>query len=344
MTRASLVEELRAIAPVREAEPLSRHTTFGIGGPADLYVKVATVAALTHVLDLARRHTTPWLVLGAGSNVLVGDRGIRGIVIEYDAKAVTGPVLQPDGAARFTIEAGASFAAVSRRLARAGYSGLEWGVGIPGTFGGAMVTNAGAYGASLGDVLVAVQVVQPGEGARWLPPSAFGLRYRESALSRGELPPLAVATVQVDLRPDDADAMLARVREHDAHRAAAQPPGRNTGSMFKNPPGEAAWRLIDAVGLRGARIGDAQITTRHTNFFANVGRARAADVKALMDLAAARVRARFGIELEPEVRLIGEGFECEPDRAPRGQQPPCGSEPVPVAGERHGATDDEVPA
>jgi UDP-N-acetylmuramate dehydrogenase len=304
----TLVTELRAVAPVRENEPLSRHTTFGIGGPADLYVKVETVDALVRVLNAARRSGVPWFILGAGSNLLVGDHGIRGIVIEYDAKAVTGPERLADGRARFRVEAGASFAVVARRLARAGYSGLEWAVGIPGTLGGAMVTNAGAYGSSLSDCLVSVLMVEPGEEPEDLPAAGFQLAYRESVFTRGLARDVAVAAVTLDLRPADPAATMARVAEYDAHRTAAQPAGRNSGSVFKNPPGDSAWRLIDAAGLRGYRSGDAQITEKHTNFFANLGHARAADVKALMDLAQHRVRERFGIELEPEVRLVGEGF------------------------------------
>lgn len=308
MLNRSLVTALRLVAPVREAEPLSRHTTLGIGGPADLYVKVATVGVLVRVLDLAHQFGLPWWMLGAGSNVLVGDDGIRGIVVEYDAKAVRGPTPLPDGGVRFRVEAGASLAGVARRLSREGYAGMEWAVGIPGTFGGAVVTNAGAHGVSLSDNLAGVQVAQPGVGLRDIPVSAFDLAYRESVFTRGGMTNVAVASVALDLHADDPTAIAVRVAQNDAHRLTAQPPGRNTGSMFKNPTGESAWRLIDAVGLRGARCGGAQITPKHTNFFQNTGGARAAEVVTLMHLAAARVRDRFGIELEPEVRLVGEGF------------------------------------
>lgn len=306
MISASLLSDLRAIGPVREREPLARHTTFGIGGPADVYVKAGSVSALVSILDAVHRHRVPWFILGAGSNVLIGDRGIRGVVIEYNAKGLSAAA---NGQARFRVEAGASVAVVARRLARQGYTGLEWAVGIPGTFGGAVVTNAGAYGGCLADALVSVEVVEPGRGRRELPASALDLAYRESAFTRGHLREVAVAAVTLDLRRADPTATMARVRAYDAQRLAAQPAGRNVGSMFRNPPGRPAWQLIDAVGLRGARIGGAEVTRKHTNFFANLGGARAAEVKALMDLAAARVRERFGIELEPEVRLVGEGFE-----------------------------------
>ena len=305
-----LVTELRALGRVREREPLSRHTTVGIGGPADLYIKVESVEGLVRVLSATRRHAVPWFILGAGSNLLVGDGGIRGVVVEYDAKAVHGPEPGAEGTARFTIEAGASFAVVARHLARRGYAGLEWGAGIPGTLGGAVATNAGAYGGSLADVLVSVRVCTPGEEPRDLPASLFKLAYRESVFTLGLLTDVAILSVTVDLTPDDPAAILARIDQMEADRKTAQPQGQNTGSVFKNPPGHAAWRLIDAAGLRGHRIGGAQITEKHCNFFANTGDATAADFKALMDLAQARVHDRFGVELEPEVWLVGEGFSA----------------------------------
>ena len=312
MTPEPLISQLRALGRVREREPLSRHTTVGIGGPADLYIKVESAEALMRVLDAARRHAVPWFILGAGSNLLVGDGGIRGIVVEYDAKAIDGPAPQPDGKARFTIEAGASFAWVARRLAKLGYAGLEWGAGIPGTLGGAVATNAGAYGGSLADVLVSVRIGEPGTAPRALPASLFRLAYRESVFTLGLLKDVAILSVTVDLTPDDPAAILARIEAMEANRKASQPQGQNTGSVFKNPPGRSAWQLIDAAGLRGHRIGGAQITDKHCNFFANVANARAADFKALMDLARARVRERFGVELEPEVWLVGAGFDAQP--------------------------------
>lgn len=303
----TLITELRAIGHVREREPLSRHTTVGIGGPADLYIKVASVDALVRVLAAAHHHRTPWFILGAGSNLLVGDGGIRGVTIEYDAKAIHGPATQVDGRDRFTIEAGASFAAVARRLSRRGYTGLEWAVGIPGSLGGAVATNAGAYGGSLSDNLVSVRIAEPGAPPRELPASDFALAYRESVFTRGLLKNVAILSVTLDLTPADPAAVIARVDALDADRKAAQPAGQNTGSVFKNPPGHAAWRLIDAAGLRGYRIGGAQITEKHCNFFANTGDATATDFKALIDLAQTRVREQFGVELEPEVWLVGEG-------------------------------------
>jgi UDP-N-acetylmuramate dehydrogenase len=302
----SIRMELERIATVREGEPLSRHTTFGIGGPADLYLKAESVEQLKAAFVSAHRHGLPVFVLGSGSNILVGDRGVRGVVIENNAKAVEGPTPLPNGRARVVAESGASFAATARRLCRAGYWGLDWAVGIPGTLGGAVVYNAGAYGGCLGDVLVSVRVADQTGSERYIPAADLRLEYRGSVFTRGLLHDLIVLTTTFDLTPGDADEVMRRVAELDTKRLAAQPRGRNAGSIFKNPPEQAAWWLIDRAGLRGHRIGDAEISTKHANFFSNGGRATAAEVKALIDLAETRVRQEFGIELHREVQLVGE--------------------------------------
>ncbi len=298
--------ELATIAPLREQEPLARHTTFGIGGPADLFMTVHSARQLAAAFVTARRHGLPVFVLGSGSNILVGDRGIRGLVIENRARAVSGPTPLADGRARVVAESGVSFAALARRLCREGYAGLEWAVGIPGTLGGAVVYNAGAYDGALADVLVSARVVDAEGHERELSAVELGLEYRSSAFTRGLLRDQVVLTVTLAVVPGNRDALLRRVAELDAKRLAAQPRGRNAGSIFKNPPQAAAWWLIDQVGLRGHRIGDAEISVKHANFFCNAGRATAADVKRLIELAEQRVRERFGIELEREVHLVGE--------------------------------------
>ncbi len=247
----------------------------------------------------------PIFILGAGSNVLFLDGGVRGLVIENATDAVEGPV--PNGAGfRVRVASGVSFAALSRRLSAAGYAGLEWACGIPGTLGGAAVYNAGAYGSSLLDNLKGIRVVDPENGIVEMTPEELALGYRKSAFSRGELKDHVVLSVDLSLQKGDPDELRARVRELDARRLAAQPRGRNAGSMFKNPEEHPAWWLVDQVGLRGHRIGNAEISQQHTNFFLNLGGAKAADVLALMELARSRVRERFGIELENEVAMVGE--------------------------------------
>jgi UDP-N-acetylmuramate dehydrogenase len=301
----AFLAELRAMGPILLDEPLSRHTTIGIGGPADVYFAARTEEQLRAALRAARGHGVPMFILGAGSNVVVLDGGVRGLVIENATDQVEGPV--PNGAGfKVGAASGVSLAALARRLAFAGYAGLEWACGIPGTLGGAVVYNAGAYDRSLLDVLKGVRVVDPANGILEMRPEELALGYRNSAFTRSAMRGHVVLSLDLALQKGDPAALRARVRELDARRLAAQPRGRNAGSMFKNPAEHPAWWLIDQAGLRGHRIGNAQISDQHTNFFLNLGGARAADVLALMELTRSRVRERFGVELENEVALVGE--------------------------------------
>ncbi len=304
MTEAFLAE-LRALAPVRLNEPLSRHTTFGVGGPADVYLTARTEDQLRRAYAAAKRHGVPVFIFGSGSNILVGDRGIRGLTIENRTGEVEGP--SPNGAG-FKVRAasGISFAALARRLALRGYAGLEWACGIPGSLGGAVVSNAGAYGSSLKDVLAGVRLGDERGGVVALSPDELKLSYRTSALSEGIVRDKIVLSVDLRLHGGDAKALRARVQELDAQRKEAQPPGRNCGSVFKNPAEHPSWWYVDQVGLRGHRMGNAQISELHANFILNLGGAAAADIVALMELARSRVRERFGVEMEPEVALVGE--------------------------------------
>ncbi len=295
-----LAATLGAVGDVRRDEPMSRHTTFGIGGPADLFVTVRSAAALATAATAARDAGVEVFVLGSGSNILVADGGIRGVVLDNRAAAET-----DDGGGRFRVESGASFAAFARRVCRLGLDGMAWAAGIPGTFGGAVVYNAGAYGGCLADVLTRARLLQRDGSERWVEAGDLGLVYRGSALTRGRLPGEAVLECEVALTPGDPAAIMARVAEYDHRRLSAQPRGRNAGSMFKNPPDSPAWKLIDAVGLRGARRGDAAISDKHCNFFVNEGAARAADVAALVEEAERRVRETFGVALEREVAFVG---------------------------------------
>lgn len=309
VSNAELIAALAEVPDVRTNEPLSRHTTFGVGGPADVYVVARDADELERIVLVCRRYGSPVFVLGSGSNILVGDGGIRGVVIENRARAIHGPETDENGGLRFIVESGASFAGVARTLSRRGYAGLEWASGIPGSLGGAVVYNAGAYGGCLGDVLRSISVVNGTGPKKELPANELELVYRGSAFTRGRSGERVVLAAELMLWTGDADELMQRVQELDVRRLAAQPRGRNAGSIFKNPSERPAWRLIEDVGLRGHRIGDAQISDKHCNFFLNVGGARAADVKTLIDLARERVRERFGIGLELEVGLVGEGFD-----------------------------------
>lgn len=299
----SAMQRLRAMlesfGDVRNAEPLSRHTTFGVGGPADLFVTVRSATALGGATKAAREAGVEVFVLGSGSNVLVADAGIRGVVLDNRARAEERTDLS------FRVESGMSFAAFARRMCRLGLDGLAWAVGIPGTFGGAVVYNAGAYGGCLADVLTRVRLQTADGRDSWVDASDLGLVYRGSMFTRGQFAGQAVLEADVHLELGHTKELLARAAGYDSRRLTAQPRGRNAGSMFKNPVDRPAWRLIDAVGLRGARRGDAAISERHCNFFVNDGNAHAEDVAWLVREAERRVSEHFGISLQREVAFVG---------------------------------------
>lgn len=302
----SALERLAAMlenhGELRRNEPMSRHTTFGIGGPADLFLTVRDLEQLSFAANAAHDAGIDVFVLGSGSNILVADGGIRGLVLDNRARKET-----PDSnGTTYRVESGASFAAFARKMCRQGLGGLTWAVGIPGTLGGAVVYNAGAYGGSLGDVLTRVRLQEHGNGDEWVDAADLGLVYRGSVFTRGQFVDKTVLEVELRLEPADSKELLERAASYDAKRLAAQPRGRNAGSMFKNPAEQPAWKLIDAVGLRGAQRGDAAISEKHCNFFVNYGNARAEDVAWLVHEAQRRVREQFGIELQREVAFVGD--------------------------------------
>ena len=287
---------------VRLAEPLARHTTFGVGGPADVFLTVRDGAGLAGATVAANDLGAPTFILGSGSNILVADAGIRGLVIDNRARAET----ISDDALTYGVESGTSFAAFARKMCRLGLAGLAWAVGIPGTLGGAVVYNAGASGGCLADVLRRVRIQEPGGRSEWVDAPDLDLVYRGSVFTRGQFAGRTVIEAEVGLARGDSAALLAEAAGYDARRLTAQPRGRNAGSTFKNPPEHPAWKLIDAVGLRGAQRGDAAISDRHCNFFVNYGNARAEDVASLIHEAERRVQDQFDITLQREVAFVGE--------------------------------------
>jgi UDP-N-acetylmuramate dehydrogenase len=239
--------------------------------------------------------------LGSGSNVLVADAGVRGLVILNRARHV-----EIEGA-RVYAEAGANLSSLARSCITRGLAGLEWAVSVPGTVGGAVVGNAGAFGGDIAGSLASATILEPdGKVSEW-PVERFEYRYRDSLLKRRPAETAwVVLAAKLALTPADPAELAGRADEFVARRRATQPPGASVGSMFKNPPGDFAGRLIEAAGLKGTQIGGAQISTVHANFFVNTAHATAADVKALIDLARGRVQGRFGVELALEIELIGE--------------------------------------
>lgn len=290
-------------APTKKNEPLAPHTTFRIGGPADLFVQARTMAELVETVRRARQSAVPFFVLGNGSNILVGDRGVRGLVIENHCDRWSIESSPPDRAI-LTAESGASLPGLANRLARLGWSGLEWAIGVPSTIGGAVVGNAGANGGSLADRLVTVTVLDASGAIRQLPKKDCGFDYRQSRFKENKRE--IVLSASVELRQDDPAACIARMNEYAELRRRTQPTEPSVGSMFKNPPGDAAGRLIEQAGLKGVRIGSVEVSRVHANFFVNRGGATAGEVMALVQLVTSRVRERFGIELELEIEIVGE--------------------------------------
>jgi UDP-N-acetylmuramate dehydrogenase len=293
-------------------EPLARHTTFRIGGPADLYAVASTVGQLERLAEIAAEHGILATILGGGSNVLVSDSGVRGLVIANQTRELVWHETrdgQPSARPGVVADSGVLLAGLARTAIKAGLSGLEWAVSIPGTVGGAVIGNAGAHGGDIAGSLAWVQVFYPGQGHRLLTNELMGFAYRSTLLKRqltsGDAQPV-VLSAAFNLIPGDAVEMASCAEAYLARRRSSQPVEPSAGSIFRNPPGDHAGRLVEAVGLKGQRIGGAQISPRHANFIINVGNARAADVRALMDLMRQRVLESTGIELISEILFIGE--------------------------------------
>ena len=282
--------------------PLARWTTLRVGGPAEWSVQVRSSAELARAVTVATERNLPWRILGGGSNVLISDAGVGGLVILNAARGVLEETVCGEEL-RVRVESGAPLAGLARRLARAGWSGLEWGCGIPGTVGGAIVGNAGAHGGEIKDVLVSTTVLDNGH-ERAVAVTELGYGYRTSALARSPAP-LPILKAEFRLHRAAIGECLGKIAEYERWRRAHQPREHSAGSMFKNPSGAAAGRLIDAAGLKGAAHGGAQISTRHANFFVTQPGATAADIVALIRLARRTVLERFGIQLELEIIPLG---------------------------------------
>jgi UDP-N-acetylmuramate dehydrogenase len=281
---------------------VARYTSARIGGNAGALVDVTTAAELAEVAQTLWRLGQPFVVLGGGSNMLVSDAGIREVVILNQAGQI---VFNEGPDPSVWAESGAGLGAIARQAARKGLSGLEWAAGIPGTLGGAVAGNAGAHGGDVAASLELAAILHRERGRQdWSGPD-LAFNYRESWLKRN--PGQAVVlSAQLALVHKPAEQIKAQMDTFLAYRRLTQPPGASMGSMFKNPPGESAGRLIEAAGLKGKRIGQAQISPLHGNFFLNLGEARAADVYALIQEARQAVHQQSGIELELEVQLVGE--------------------------------------
>jgi UDP-N-acetylmuramate dehydrogenase len=300
-----LVRELREISglKVKFSEPLARHTSMKIGGAADYFIEAESGAALARLLALLNRYRAPTCFLGNGSNVLISDRGVRGAVIRLAGEFKRAEWHEEGDAVWVQVGAAHAVTQLVREAARRGFAGLEFAEGIPGSVGGALVMNAGAYGSEFEKVVDQVEgVTQDGEAIHFTR-EAMTFTYRDSHLPAGTV----VTRVRMRLHKEEAARVSSKVRALITKRKSGQPSGYpNSGSMFRNPPGDFAGRLIEAAGLKGKRIGQSQISERHANFIVNLGGAKAEDVRQLMELARGEVKKQFGVELAPEVRLLGE--------------------------------------
>jgi len=301
------LERATGVRPLID-EPLAGHTSMRVGGPADLLAVATNVAQLAGMIRFAADRRVPCLLLGRGSNVVASDSGLRGLVILNRAEGA-----HIDGE-RLVAEAGLPLARAATLAQAAGLSGLEFGLAIPGTVGGAVWANAGAHGSDVAAVLESatllgadgVEVVEPVAG--------LGLSYRESRFKHPTMPLTGLSApaevilaATFRLSPQDPATIKARLDEIRRWRQEHQPLSLpSAGSVFRNPQGDSAGRMVDACGLKGKRIGGAQISEKHANFIVNAGGATSTDVRRLGDMALAAVRERFGIELEYEVQFVGD--------------------------------------
>ena len=282
--------------------PLARFTSSRIGGPADYLLPVrsrdelAEVAAELWELEVAFR------MLGGGSNVLVADAGYRGVIVLNQARAVR---FVDDSQPSVWAESGASLGSLGRRTVARGLAGLTWAATVPGTVGGAVAGNAGAHNGDTAGSLKVAEILQHAEGVQQWTPERLAFGYRTSWLK--EHPGQAVVlSATFALQSGDPEQLAAEMETFVDHRRLTQPPGASWGSMFKNPPGDHAGRLIDTAGLKGLRIGGAEVSQLHANFFVNTGQATAADAWALLTEVQRRVKETHGVELELEIERLGE--------------------------------------
>lgn len=280
-------------------EPMKKHTTFRVGGPADVLVQ-PDETALAAILALCRQYHVSYSFIGNGSNLLVGDKGIRGVVIE-----MTDPMgnIEVDGT-KITAQAGAMLSKIANTAASNGLGGMEFAAGIPGSVGGAVVMNAGAYGGEMKDIIEKVYVLDENGAQLELDRDALDLGYRHSCIPEKKY---IVTKVVLELVPRNEAEIRSKMKELNEKRAEKQPlQYPSAGSTFKRPEGYFAGKLIMDAGLRGYQVGGAQVSEKHCGFVINKGDATAADICQLMRDVSDKVQAQFGVVLEPEVKMIGE--------------------------------------
>lgn len=286
---------------VQENAPLSAYTTFKVGGPADLLITLPDTAAAVKLLAVCRETDTPTFLLGNGSNLLVGDKGMRGVTWRFDPAAAT---CRFENETTVVCDAGMSLLKLCNTVKEHGLSGLEFAFGIPGTVGGAMYMNAGAYDGQMADVVKAATVIRSNGCVDTVSADEMALSYRHSAfMDNGDI----VTAVTLCLKKGDKAAIRARMQELMDRRRDKQPlEYPSAGSFFKRPPGYFAGALIEQSGLKGFSVGGAAVSEKHAGFVINKGNATAADIVALSEVVVEKIKAKTGVTMQPEVRFVGE--------------------------------------
>jgi len=284
---------------VQENVTLAPYTSARIGGPADIMLSVKSADELAEAMQLIWEHNFPYYILGGGSNVLVSDQGFRGVVVLNRAKETR---FETGDQPTVWCEAGVIIANLAKRCASKGLAGLEWSATVPGTVGGAVYGNAGAFGGDMTHNLIWAELLTK-NGREKFGLEQMGYGYRTSVL-KGEAQGIVLSAL-LKLKNSSKEEVSVKIEQFSERRKATQPPGASMGSMFKNPEGDYAGRLIEAAGLKGTRIGNAEISTVHGNFFINHGETKAEDILALIHVVQNTVKEKFNIQLELEVELVG---------------------------------------
>jgi UDP-N-acetylmuramate dehydrogenase len=288
---------------LREDISLAPYTSSRIGGLADFLIEVRSSEELAQSTKLLWEMEMPFRILGGGSNVLISDKGVRGAVILNHARNVT--FIEGEAGPRVKAESGASLGTISRRTIDRGWTGLEWAGTIPGTVGGAVIGNAGAHGGDIASCLEVAEILQPKGQIEIWPIERFAYGYRDSVLKRSPRE-FVILTATFRLGSTTKEMAKKRLKQFIDYRQMTQPSGPSWGSMFKNPPGKSAGRLIETAGLKGLQIGGARVSAKHANFFINLGDASASDVLRLIRLVQKEVAERFSVNLELEVEFFGD--------------------------------------
>jgi UDP-N-acetylmuramate dehydrogenase len=300
VTAPDAIKWLDGLSGVRAGEPLAPHTTYRIGGPAERYLELRDRGRLAEVVAGCARRGIPLLALGNGSNLLVADAGVEGLVVR-----LTDTTINVEGG-EVAVGAGARMVRIAQTAQSAGLTGMEWALGIPGTAGGSTCNNAGCFGSDMAATVISVDLVDGSGASVTVPAAACEFRYRGSAIRDGALAGHIVTGVHFGLRRGDRGAIRERMDEIQRERHESQPvKGRSTGSVFKNPRGDYAARLVDMAGLKGTSVGGAMVSPDHANFIVNAGGATAADVAELVRRVQRAVREQSGVELELEMEAVG---------------------------------------